>query len=170
MTSRIHYDEHGWHVLDADGRVLGTFDAEADAKAFACSLRKATGKEKQMKLNSDQVRQGDVLLVRADKMPSWAKEAQRDDHGRVVVEYGESSGHGHAFRGAGVTGFRAETSEMAAMAGLDAVLVGGSTELLRHEFVDGRHAEHEPVALAPGAWVRAIQVEYDPDQEQRVAD
>ena len=55
MTSRIHYDEHGWHVLDADGRVLGTFDAEADAKAFACSLRKATGLK--MSLSSEIVKE-----------------------------------------------------------------------------------------------------------------
>lgn len=123
-----------------------------------------------MKLNENIMRQGDVTLVRVDKVPRWAKEAKRDEHGRVVAEYGESSGHAHALRERGVQGFRAETAEMAALAGLDVVLVGGSGAVMRHEFADGRHAEHEPVALAEGVWERAVQVEHDPEEERRIAD
>lgn len=125
--------------------------------------------ENDMKLNENIVRQGDVTLVRvADaKMPTYAREAKRD--GKVVVEYGESSGHGHRITDKGVTGFRAETAEMAAMAGLDGVLVSGSA-VMRHEFADGRPAEHEPITLREGVWERAVQVEYDPEEERRIAD
>lgn len=38
MTSRIHYDEHGWHVLDADGRVIDTYATEAEAMEALAQL------------------------------------------------------------------------------------------------------------------------------------
>lgn len=122
----------------------------------------------EMKLNPKIVRQGDVTLVRVDKVPKYAREARTDE--KIVVEYGESSGHGHRISDASVTGFRAETAEMAAMAGLDVILVGGSGATMRHEFSDGRHAEHAPVSLGAGVWERAVQVEYDPEEERRIAD
>lgn len=123
-----------------------------------------------MKLNENIVRQGDVTLVRVGDadLPKYAREAKRD--GKVVVEYGESSGHGHRIADNGVTGFRAETAEMAALAGLDGVLVGGAGATMRHEYANGQHAEHEPVTLREGAWERAVQVEYDPEEERRIAD
>ncbi len=123
----------------------------------------------EMKLNESIVRQGDVTLVHVGtKLPRYAKEAKTAD--KVVVEYGESSGHGHRIADKGVSGFRAETAEMAAMAGLDVVLVAGSSATMKHEYADGRHAEHEPVVLREGVWERAVQVEYDPEEERRVAD
>lgn len=123
-----------------------------------------------MKLNENIVRQGDVTLVRIGKtkVPAYAREVGRD--GKIVLEYGESSGHGHRIADEGVQGFRAETAEQAAMAGLDVVLVSGSGAVMRHEYVDGKHAEHEPVALREGVWERAVQVEYDPEEERRIAD
>lgn len=125
-----------------------------------------------MKLNKDQIRQGDVLLVRVGEaeVPRWAIEAGRDEHGRVVAEYGEATGHAHAIRDKDCAGFRAETAEAAALAGLDVVLVGGAGAVMRHECPDGRHAEHAPVTLRAGVWERAVQVEYDPGEERRIAD
>lgn len=125
----------------------------------------------EIKLNNDLVRQGDVLFQRVEKLPVWAKEAKRDEHGRVVAEYGESSGHAHALRDKEVSGFRAETAEMAAAAGLGVVLVSGSSgATMRHELVTGAPAEHDPVVLRQGVWERAVQVEYDPEEERRIAD
>ena len=126
----------------------------------------------ELKLNPNIIRQGDVTLVRVGKtaVPKWAQEAKRDEHGRVVAEYGESSGHAHAIRDNHCTGFRAETAEMAALAGLDVLLIGGAGATMRHEYQDGRHAEHEPITLREGVWERAIQVEYDPEEDRRVAD
>lgn len=124
------------------------------------------------KLNPNIVRQGDVTLVRVGKteVPAYAKEAKRDAENKVVMEYGESSGHGHRIADKDATGFRAETAEMAAMAGLDVVLVGGAGATMKHEYANGQHAEHEPVALREGVWERAVQVEYDPEEERRIAD
>lgn len=126
-------------------------------------------KEATMKLNPNQVRQGDVMLVRVgEKPPKWAREVKRD--GKLIVEHGEMTGHGHRIADADVTGFRAETAEMAAHAGLDAVLVGGAGATMRHEYADGRPAEHAPAALAPGCWERAIQVDEDEEDVRRVID
>lgn len=126
----------------------------------------------EIKLNENIVRQGDVTLVRVGKtkVPGYAKETKRDAEGKVVMEYGESSGHGHRISDPSVTGFRAETAEMAALAGLDVVLVGGAGATMKHEYANGQHAEHEPVALREGVWERAVQVEYDPEEERRIAD
>lgn len=124
----------------------------------------------EIKLNPDIVRQGDVTLVRVaiTAVPKWARPAKTD--GKVVVEYGESSGHGHRISEPHVTGFRAETAEMAQMAGLDVVLVGGASAIMLHEYADGRPAEHEPITLRKGVWERAVQVEYDPEEERRITD
>ena len=48
------------------------------------------------------VRQGDVLLVPADEIPDGAKPIARD-HGRVVLAYGEVTGHAHAIAAPGAT-------------------------------------------------------------------
>ena len=48
------------------------------------------------------VRQGDVLLVPVDAIPEAAKPVARD-HGRVVLAYGEATGHAHAISSAAAT-------------------------------------------------------------------
>ena len=40
MTPRIHYDEHGWHVLDAEGRVLATYASEDEAQEALALIEK----------------------------------------------------------------------------------------------------------------------------------
>ena len=127
---------------------------------------------KKITLNPDHIRQGDVLFRRMNALPKWARaEAKRDEYGRLVAEYGEASGHAHAVHAENVTGFRAETAEMAAMAGLDAFLVGGSSSVeMRHEYANGSQAEHAPVMLAPGAQVRAVQVDEEESVTRREAD
>ncbi|MGE0533189.1 MAG: hypothetical protein AB7P35_17910 [Hyphomonadaceae bacterium] len=135
------------------------------------TITKETRMTKPITLNPDHVRQGDVLFRRVARLPTWAhKEAARDAHGRLVAEYGEASGHAHAIHEPHVTAFRAETAEMAAAAGLDAILVGGSGATMRHEYADGAHAEHAAVALAPGAHVRAVQVDEEAEVLRREAD
>lgn len=128
--------------------------------------------EKKMELNPNIVRQGDVTLVRVGKtrVPAYATEAKRDSENKVVMAYGENSGHGHRIADKDAIGFRAKTAEMAAMAGLDVVLVGGAGATMKHEYADGRHAEHDPISLREGVWERAVQVEYDPEEERRIAD
>ena len=119
-------------------------------------------------------RQGDVLLTAVPKLPLGAKELQRDEHNRIVLAYGEATGHAHAIRESNVMAFQVETAEDAALAGLpkvDYILVGGSTKAtVQHEYVDGRKAEHDSILLDPGVYQVAAQVEYTPSALMRVSD
>lgn len=106
-------------------------------------------------------RQGDVLIERisaAGKTDvSTAKHAPTDGH-RVVLAYGEATGHAHA-----ITLKRAD----------DAVLFdnGRGVRILRvNTETEMRHEEHAPIALAPGDYRVTIQREWDDVQERYVAD
>ena len=48
-----------------------------------------------------QYRQGDVLLIPTDAIPEKAKRVTRDA-GRIVLAYGEVTGHAHAIASRGV--------------------------------------------------------------------
>jgi hypothetical protein len=49
-------------------------------------------------------RQGDVLLIRVDSLPTGLREIPRD-RGRVVLAYGETTGHAHAIEAPSVRFF-----------------------------------------------------------------
>lgn len=119
-------------------------------------------------------RQGDVLLVKVDELPKKATKVERKPGERLVLAYGERTGHAHAIRNDLVTAFRVETANDRALAGLpayDFIEVGGSnTVALNHEYEDGRRAEHTPVMLAPGVYQVSAQVEYSPKEIVRVSD
>jgi hypothetical protein len=55
-------------------------------------------------------RQGDVLLIPVDEIPAGLKTVPRDN-GRVILAYGEATGHAHAVR-ADVGLFAADLEEM----------------------------------------------------------
>jgi hypothetical protein len=110
-------------------------------------------------------RQGDVLVERIDALPEGVVPAPRDALGRVVLAYGESHGHAHAFRDPVVCGFRLAGTE-----DVDWVEVGGAGATLTHEFASGEQADHEPVALEPGVYRVRRQREYDPFQDRRALD
>lgn len=119
-------------------------------------------------------RQGDVRLVRVDQLPKGAVPTKRDAHGRIVLAFGESSGHGHAIRDRHVTAFRAGPAEFdptGVSGGVDYIEVGGSeTATLAHEYASGKQAEHEPITLPPGIYKVELQQEYTPEAIVRVAD
>lgn len=106
------------------------------------------------------LRHGDVLLVPITAIPA---EVKPHATGTVILAEGEQSGHLHRFT-SGVTSFRAETAELAQLAGIrpdlraltDFIEVGGDGAELRHEYVDGRKADHNPISVPPGAW-RVVQ-------------
>jgi hypothetical protein len=93
-------------------------------------------------------RQGDVLLLRHDTpIPAAASELPRDT-GRVVLAYGEVTGHAHAIHDPGVCMLRAE---------------GVAFDLLRvNEGVLAKlvHEEHATITVGPGVYERRIQREY----------
>lgn len=111
-------------------------------------------------------RQGDVVLVKVDTIPPGFVDAPRDNIGRIVLAYGERSGHAHAIRDKGVCGFRIDGAQ-----DVDYVLVGGSGATLAHEYESGQLAEHEPLTLDAGAYRVVRQREYvAPQIERRAAD
>lgn len=102
-------------------------------------------------------RQGDVLLVRVDALPADAKPKARD-RGRVILAYGEVTGHAHAI-GDSPTAPRAE------------LLDAGDETYLRVDVVSQLvHEEHDTIELPAGVYRRVIQREYTPDAIRNVAD
>jgi len=91
------------------------------------------------------VRQGDVLLVPVAAIPGAATPVPRDG-GRVVLAYGEVTGHAHAIDSQAARQVEAadgrylEVAEPATLA----------------------HEEHAAIAVAPGTYRIVIQREYTP--------
>lgn len=104
-----------------------------------------------------QYRQGDVLIVRLDgKMPEGCETVKRDK-GRVVLAYGEVTGHAHAITG------RSHALYTEPKAKRTFLRVVKTTAVLRHE-------EHETVKLPAGDYEIKHQREYTPEEIRRVAD
>jgi hypothetical protein len=116
-------------------------------------------------------RQGDVFLQPVETLPQGLVATSRDEHDRIVLAHGETSGHAHAIRDRDVAGFRFDTAASEASgihAEVDFITVGGSASL-NHELVSGVKAEHEPVGLS-GSYRVIQQREYSPEAVRRVAD
>lgn len=104
-----------------------------------------------------QFRQGDVLITRVESIPKRAKKKGRDQ-GRVVLAYGEVTGHAHAIAAPEAT--------------LYSLLDDGAEELFLD--ADGtvslRHEEHAPVEIPGGKYRVTRQREYSPEAIRNVAD
>lgn len=112
---------------------------------------------------SMQYRQGDVFLVQVENLPeaSTLSEVPRDN-GRVILAYGEVTGHAHALREKGVTLYEGENEQRFLHVEAPSPLV---------------HEEHGRIDLAPGDYRVVIQREYVDDvtsdaqpRERRVVD
>ena len=101
-------------------------------------------------------RQGDVLLERVNDIPAGLTTVPRDD-GRVILAYGEVTGHAHAVVG-------------------DVEFLAADLEDLEERFlrVEGEaaivHEEHDTIALPSGNYRVVRQREYTPEQIRTVAD
>jgi hypothetical protein len=100
-------------------------------------------------------RQGDVLVVAVEAIPVAATPVDRD-RGRVVLAYGEATGHAHEVADAGAL-LLAEREELF----LRVSAVGG---------VALTHQEHDTIVLPPGEYQVVRQREYAPEAPRRVAD
>jgi len=98
-------------------------------------------------------RQGDVGLIPVAEIPAGAKPVKRDK-GRIVLAYGEVTGHAHAIGGSTATLYQA---------GEDRFLSVTRKTSLKHE-------EHAKVVLEPGVYKVRHQREYSPQEIRRVAD
>jgi hypothetical protein len=100
---------------------------------------------------SGQYRQGDVLLIRvSDEVLDYPHHTVARDEGRIVLAYGEATGHAHAIADA-----EAELIELA----------NGERFLVTERGVSLRHEEHEAIELPPGFYRVVRQREYAPFQK-----
>jgi hypothetical protein len=98
-------------------------------------------------------RQGDVLLIQVEAVPDGAVPIPRDA-GRIVLAYGEVTGHAHAI-------FAPDVSFV--QVGEERYIESASPILVQHE-------EHAPVRLGAGAFRVVRQREYSPSEIRNVAD
>ena len=97
-------------------------------------------------------RQGDVLLVRVDRIPSGAKEVARRS---LVLAEGEVTGHAHRIVDDGAV--MLTTDER-----LTFVRLAKRAQLV--------HEEHATIEVPPGSYQVTRQREYHPAEIRRVAD
>lgn len=94
-------------------------------------------------------RQGDVLIVAIDEIPSSSTEVPRAKRGIVLAE-GEVTGHAHRIPSRSATLYRTETD-----ARYLRVTAGKTPAVLKHE-------EHAKIELPPGNYRVTIHREYQP--------
>jgi uncharacterized protein (DUF885 family) len=116
------------------------------------------------------------LITPVSKLPSGCVEIP-NDKGRIVLAYGEVTGHAHAIadhKTASVFDVSAEIADAAiARAQTKAKLwqaPDGNRYLEVTETVHLTHEEHTAHALMPGIYQLPTQVEYSPAELRRVAD
>lgn len=102
-------------------------------------------------------RQGDVLIVPVAKMPAKLEPVARDN-GRVVLAYGEATGHAHAIKNERAALFRDPN-----LAAVFMHVSGDAPVALEHE-------EHGTILVPPGAYEIRRQREYSPEEIRIVAD
>ena len=103
--------------------------------------------------SSKPIRQGDVCLIPVTSLPAGAKQHESKD--RVVLAYGEITGHAHAIYDT--------TKARLWDSGVERFL-----QVL--EKCELKHEEHSAATLAPGIYYLPQQVEYTPKELRRVAD
>jgi hypothetical protein len=104
-----------------------------------------------------QFRQGDVLITKIRSIPKAATPKERDG-GRVVLAYGEVTGHAHAIADETATLFSLLDDKAE-----EFYLLADGTVTLRHE-------EHAPITIDKGVYKVTRQREYSPEAIRNVAD
>lgn len=112
-------------------------------------------------MRQQMVRQGDVLVVPTKVKPTTS--AKRiTDHGRVILAYGEVTGHAHEVIGVD-NGDVVPAMELFEEPDGTRLLVVKREALIQHE-------EHGRIGLAPGGYQVIRQREYSPEAIRNVAD
>ena len=99
------------------------------------------------------IRQGDVILVKVESVPEGGVELPREQ-GRIVLAYGEITGHSHSVAEVEVKWIEAR----------------GERYLVSDVPFTVRHQEHDAQFVAPGAWWVGVQVEHQREEIRRVID
>lgn len=110
-----------------------------------------------------QIRQGDVFLLRIAEMPADVKPVERDG-GRVILAYGEVTGHAHAI----------EESHAALLERPAPVRPGVLTATENERFLrivgaaaNLVHEEHSTITIPPGTYRVIHQQEWSDEMEPR---
>ena len=111
-------------------------------------------------MKRQQVRQGDVFLRPTTAQPTVA--AKPLDNGRVILAYGEVTGHAHT-----VVDAEVDTAIPPAALFEEA---DGTVLLLVDRPCALTHQEHGTIMLAPGAYRVTRQREYSPEAIRNVSD
>lgn len=115
------------------------------------------------------LRQGDVALMRVDALPDGCTEVPHDK-GRIVLAYGEVTGHAHAIADHRPELRAGEIAEAAIARARLWKAPNGDTFLEVREAVTLRHEEHTEHIIPPGIYKQPVQTEYTPAELRRVAD
>lgn len=101
-------------------------------------------------------RQGDVLLIPCHRQsrPQGATEEPIPADGRVVLAYGEVTGHAHVLAAAAAVALRTASERYIEV----------------REQTDLTHEEHAPITLKPGLYRVVLQREYTPATIRQVMD
>jgi hypothetical protein len=104
-------------------------------------------------------RQGDILLRPIRELPHNVRQVARDPRDRVVLAYGEQTGHAHCLTSADVALYSATDNDGSTFL----EVTGGDGAELHHE-------EHGPIKLPAGVYRVIRQREYLPEAIRPVAD
>ena len=121
-------------------------------------------------------RQGDVLLVAIRPMAARNIRAGRDlreaQTKRVVLAYGEVTGHAHVVLSGKETGRKKGTVEFFELQPGEGLDVQGAAQILRVKgrAAELRHDEHSTIVLPRGTYRVSRQREYSPEAIRQVAD
>lgn len=100
-------------------------------------------------------RQGDVLIKKCEKIEEDLTEISRDEQHRIVLAYGESTGHAHAIKNNDAKLYKSKND---------------SVYLVVVNKVDLTHEEHNKITIPPGNYKITIQKQYTPGRIINVAD
>ena len=103
-------------------------------------------------------RQGDILIIPTDKIPTHLRKVARDSQHRVVLALGEVTGHAHAILDRAADLYEHQDLEDRFLQ----VLAEGGVDLV--------HEEHDTIHLPAGDYIVRRQREYSPEAIRRVAD
>jgi len=104
-------------------------------------------------------RQGDVLIRQIESLPTNATVVDNTKLGRIVLAYGEVTGHAHAITLGEAVEYTMEQAGAAVRRFLDVV----SSATVKHE-------EHAAIPLPAGVYEIVQQREYTPEAIRNVAD
>jgi len=112
------------------------------------------------------IRQGDVMLVQVDSIPADAKPVPMDK-GRIVLAYGEVTGHAHAIADYTMQDAANDTKRIIARL----LESSGQRYLVVDKPVNLTHEEHTPHLIPKGMYKVPVQVDMNTDKlPRRVAD